>query len=161
MALNDEIENVHRNFSEIFIGGIPRLLNNDGAYLSFICIFAGTEALAGYRYADLQGNGQRFRTFITDYFESRYHPLVNQLWDLRNSMIHSFSPKHFVLCHHQSNLHFTERPPYSKVLNAEDIYAAFVTAADKYFQSLKTDTNVQTQFQRRLNDQRGGSIYVS
>jgi len=156
----DEIENSHRRFSEIFLAGIPGLLNDDGAYLSFICVFAGIEALAGYRYSDVKGKGDRFRSFVTEYFEARYGPLANQIWDLRNSMIHCFSPKHFALCHHQSHLHFTDQPPFLKVLNAEDVYAAFVQASEKYFQQLKSDSRIQTLFHKRLTDPEGGGLYV-
>jgi hypothetical protein len=112
MTLTDEIQNVHHHFSGIFIGGIPRLLNDDGAYLSFICTFAGIEALAGYRYPNEGQNGERFRCFINEYFEPQYGLLADKLWELRNSMVHSFSPKHFALCHHQSDQHFLDKPPY-------------------------------------------------
>jgi hypothetical protein len=161
VALADEVDNAHRRFSEIFVGGIPGLLNGDGAYLSFICVFAGTEALAGYRYANVTGNGERFRAFLAEYFEPRYAPLAQQLWELRNSMVHGFSPKHFALCHHQSHLHFTDQPPYVKVLNAEDVYAEFVRAAEKYFHQLRSDSAIQALFEQRLADPDGGSLYVA
>ena len=161
MLLSEEIDNAHVRFGEIFIRGIPRLLNPDGAYLSFICVFAGTEALAGYRYASVSRNGDRFRSFLADYFEPRYRPLTQELWDLRNSMVHGFSPKHFALCDHQSHLHFTDLPPFLKVLNAEDVYAAFVEATEKYFQQLKADPAIQARFQQRLTSENGGSLYVS
>jgi hypothetical protein len=161
VVLSDDITNAHARFAEIFIGGIPRLLNRDGAYLSFICVFAGTEALAGYRYPNVTGNGDRFRSFLADYFEPRYSPVAQELWDLRNSMVHGFSPRHFALCHHQSQFHFTDRPPFLKVLNAENVYAAFVVAAEKYFQQLKTDAVVQASFEQRLTSQNGGSLYVA
>jgi len=158
-ALGREIDNTHGHFAAIFVGGIPNLLNADGAYLSFICVFSGTEALAGYRYANINSNGERFRKFLTEYFEPRYHQFTQQLWELRNSMVHGFSPRHFALCHHQSQFHFTDRAPYLKVLNAEDVYAAFVAAAEKYFQHLRADPSLQALFRRRVTAD-GGGIYI-
>jgi hypothetical protein len=160
MALVDEIQNAHHRFSEVFIGGIPRLLNADGAYLSFICVFSGVEALASYRYPNQRSNGARFQSFVHEYFEPRYGVLAPQLWGLRNSLVHGFGPRHFGLCHHESDRHFTEHAPNIKVLNAEDVYAAFVTAAERYFIHLKSDVSLQEFFERRLNDPDGGSMYV-
>jgi hypothetical protein len=156
--VRESIDATHRHFSSIFIGGIPRLLNSDGAYLSFIAIFAGTESLAGFRYRD-DGNGPRFRRFVAQYYESRYEPLAGKLWDLRNSMTHSFAPRHFLLTHHQSHRHFAAQPPFVAVLNAEDVYAAFVTATEGYFRDLLGDTTLQDIFMQRLGDE--GQISVS
>jgi hypothetical protein len=156
----EQIEKVHGDFSQIFIGGVPQLLNDDGAYLSFICVFAGVEALAGYCYPDEKQNGERFRRFICDYFEARYSEIAKQLWDLRNSMVHGFAPKHFKLCHHKSHRHFTDAPSVLKVLNAEDVYSAFVSATERYFTQLKSDPTIQGQFEKRLRDPDGGALQV-
>ena len=51
-------------FRAIYFRGIPRLLNDDGAYLSFGCSFSGTEALAGYRYPRENANGVKFKDFL-------------------------------------------------------------------------------------------------
>jgi hypothetical protein len=95
MSLADEISNFAEYFRAIYFRGIPRLLNDDGAYLSFGCSFSGTEALAGYRYPRENANGVKFKDFLVEYFDSPYRPLAAQFWDLRNSVVHGFSPKHF------------------------------------------------------------------
>lgn len=158
-SLKEQIEATQGHFSRIFLGGIPQLLNDDGAYLSFVCVFAGVEALAGFRYPDKE-NGERFREFIRGYFETQYHPFLNELWDLRNSLVHSFSPAHFVLCHHQSHRHFADNPPYLKVLNAEDLYAALVAASGRYFQDLREDSSLQALFERRAKSSKGGLLHI-
>ncbi len=159
MSLKEQIEATQRDFSRIFLGGIPQLLNDDGAYLSFVCVFAGVEALAGFRHPD-KDNGERFRDFIGEYFEPRYHPFLSELWDLRNSLVHSFSPAHFALCHHQSHRHFTDHPPYLKVLNAEDAYAALVAASGRYFEGLREDSSLQALFERRAQSSKGGLLHI-
>jgi hypothetical protein len=158
--VSGEIANFSANFRGLFLRGIPCLLNDDGAYLAFGCIFSGTEALAGYRYPYLRENGVKFKNFLVDYFVARYHPLASELWDLRNSLIHSFSPKHFALCHGQPKTHLTDRPPYTKVLNAESFFFDFSVSAEKYLSSLATDAQVQADFQRHLSSAKGGGLYV-
>jgi hypothetical protein len=160
LELREAIRVTHQHFGEIFIGGVPRLLNSNGAYLSFISVFAGTEALAGFRYPSVKSNGERFRSFVIEYFEPRYQPFAEQLWGLRNSMVHSFSPRHFRLTHHNSLLHFAAAPPAVAILNAEDVYAAFVTASEKYFLHLNSDSSLQALFEQRLSDPDGGGISV-
>jgi hypothetical protein len=48
MSTSDLINKVHANFARIYLGGIPSLLNDDGAFLSFICVLTATEALGGF-----------------------------------------------------------------------------------------------------------------
>jgi hypothetical protein len=153
------IDHTHQHFGEIFLGGIPALLNRDGAYLSFICVFAATEALAGFRHPE-KGNGDRFRAFIAEYFDPKYHPLTSQLWELRNSMIHRFSPRHFALTHHNSPYHFRVDRQGQVTLNAEDVYAALVIAAERYFSHLRSDSAIQEMFARRVEDPDGAGLAV-
>jgi hypothetical protein len=155
----DQIIETRRLYSKLFLSGIPELLNDNGAYLSFVCVFAGVEALAGYRYPDHK-NGPRFRAFIKEYFEPRFHPLVAELWDLRNSLVHSFSPAHFALCHGQSHRHFTDHPPYLKVLNAENTHEELVAASSCYFDELAGRPDLQALFERRANSPRGGLLRI-
>jgi hypothetical protein len=159
LELEDAVDYTHQHFGEIFLGGIPGLLNRDGAYLSFICVFAGIEALAGFRHPDRK-NGERLRDFVTEYFDSRYHPVAERLWELRNSMVHSFSPRHFALIHHGSMHHFRTDPQGQVMLNAEDMYASLVAATDRYFAHLRSDSGLQGLFAKRLSDPDGGGLAV-
>ena len=59
-------------FRCIYLDGIPRLLQaNETSFLSFLCVVAATDALAGYRYTSATV-GDRFRDFVTDYFPPEY-----------------------------------------------------------------------------------------
>lgn len=71
MNVLKSIKHVAGNFSRIYLGGIPSLLNNDGAYLSFICSLSAIEALGGFLNSSL-GNGKRFREFVERYFPDPY-----------------------------------------------------------------------------------------
>jgi hypothetical protein len=155
-----EISNFAENFRAIYFRGIPRLLNDDGAYLSFGCSFSGTEALAGYRYPRENANGVKFKDFLVEYFDPPYRPLAAQFWDLRNSVVHGFSPKHFALCHGQPAAHFTDHPPFVKVLNADSFFRDFQVAAERYLHALTTDATIQSLFEERLLSAKGGGLYV-
>src|SRR5262249_10898467 len=105
-------------------------------------------------------NGDRFRTFITEYYDAKYHPYTDKLWELRNSMVHSFSPRNFVLTHHNSLNHFKPDPQGVLMLNAEDVYAALVAATEKYFAHLRSEKAVQDLLPTRLGDPAGGGRAV-
>ena len=157
--LDDQIEKIHRNFSTIYLGGIPAIITNDSAFLSFLCILSATEALAGYRYSDISKSGERFKNFVKHYFPKPYKALADNLWDLRNGLFHAFSPRKFLLMHHQSHRHLkSERGEHA--LNAEDFYAALVLAAQHYFDDLRSDSVLQGLFEKRLTDEQGGAITI-
>jgi hypothetical protein len=158
LAIDQQIAFVRREFGRIYLGGIPSLLNNDGAFLSFICVLTAVEALAGFRHPKL-ANGPRFRKFVQEYFPTDLKGFSIQLWSFRNGMIHGFQPGPFAITHHNSQLHLTtqnNRP----VLNAEEFYSAIVDAARHYFGALSRSKPLQKAFGARLADPKGGLIVV-
>jgi hypothetical protein len=60
-------------FSRIYLGGILSFITDKSFFLSFVCVLAGTEALAHFRYPEVAGNGDRFRSFAEGYFPAMYH----------------------------------------------------------------------------------------
>ena len=81
-ALLDEIDGYRVHFDAMYVGGIPHLLNEDGAYLAFLAIVSATDALAGL-FAPTKLAGERFRLFVERYFPADHRPFANQLWNLR------------------------------------------------------------------------------
>ena len=146
-------------FSQIYLGGIPSIITNDSAFLSFICVVTGTEALSGYRYGD--GNlSKRFSKFILNYFPPAYHPYDKDLFELRKKIVHAFSTARFALTHHHSELHLGTLGKTNIILNAGDFYAAFLFSAQKYFTDLRGSPELKTLLITRLNSFGGGSITV-
>jgi hypothetical protein len=158
MNTKDLIKHVAANFGRIYLGGIPSLLNDDGAFLSFICTLTATEALGGFLSPTL-GNGPRFKTFVQRYFPDPYPTQVDDLWKLRNTAVHGFSPGPYKLTHHNSHLHLTQDGGLT-ILNAEDIYATLVSASKRYFDNVDNDTALQTAFVQRVNDPDTGVLAV-
>lgn len=151
MSIDDLITMVHANFSRIYVGGIPSLLNNNGgAFLSFICTLTATEALGGFLRPN-DKNGPRFKSFVRDYFPVPLDDQAETLWTLRNAAVHGFSPGPYKLTHHNSHLHLTTDGGLT-VLNAENFYAALVSAAEKYFDALKGDAVLRAAFNERAKD---------
>jgi len=69
----DPVEDTIAHFSRMYLGGIPQLITDETAFLSFILVLAATEALAGFRYnTTIKKAGTRFNTFVRDYFPSEY-----------------------------------------------------------------------------------------
>jgi hypothetical protein len=153
-----EIESYRQHFDAMYVGGIPNLLNDSGAFLSFVTVLAGTEALAGL-YRPALGAGERFRQFVAKFFPAEYTPHASELWSLRNGVVHSFNPGPFALTHHNSRLHL-ESPHGQVLLNAEDFYASLVFAYKAYFAALAVDEELQSHFIQRVSAKDGGAPQV-
>jgi len=158
MDTKDLITHVAANFSRIYLGGIPSLLNDDGAFLSFICTLTAIEALGGFL-SPKAGNGPRFKTFVERYFPAPYPAQSDSLWKLRNAAVHGFSPGPYSLTHHNSHAHLTQNGSRT-VLNAEDFYATLVSASKRYFDDLTRDAGLQSAFIERTKDPDTGVLVV-
>ena len=159
VATADLIGHVRAQFSRIYLGGIPSLLTDDGAFLSFICSLTAIEALGGF-VRPKEKNGPRFKGFVKDYFPEPYPVQADNLWKLRNAAVHGLSPGPYKLTHHSSQLHLT-RDGGLTVLNAEDFYGALLQAARRYFDALVADTTLQAAFVERANDADTGVLVVA
>jgi hypothetical protein len=155
-ALLDEIDGYRQHFDAMYVGGIPHLLTEDGAYLAFLAIVSATDALAGL-FAPSRGSGERFRIFVETYFPEDHRPYADRLWELRNAIVHSFNPGPFFgLTFHASRLHL--KSPLGQVtLNAEDLFAALLFASRTYFDSVLSDSKLQDNFQKRVAATDGGA----
>jgi len=159
MSPSDLISNVAGHFARIYLGGIPSLLNDDGAFLSFICVLTGTEALAGFLSPRLTGNGPRFKVFIQRYFPDPYPAQAEDLWKFRNAIVHAFSPGSYKLTHHNSHIHLKQHEGLT-ILNAEDFYAALVSASKRYFDELAKDSGLQQSLIEAASDSKTGVLVV-
>ena len=159
MNTDELITEVHANFSRIYLGGIPSLLNDSGgAFLSFICTLTGTEALGGFLKPKGR-NGPKFKSFVKDYFPTPLNAQSDTLWQFRNAAVHGFSPGPYTVTHHNSHLHLKTEDGVT-VLNAEDFYAALVVAAKKYFDAVQSDPSLRAAFEERANDPDTGVLLV-
>ena len=161
--MDARIETARHWFQRIYLGGIPQMIRDETAFLSFICTLSAIEALAGYRYpatGDTARPGARFQRFVSDYFGQEYSALASDLWNFRNGMIHGFCPRRFALTHYQSHRHLQTSSDSTTFLNAEDFYAALVQASGAFFQELEGSTELQENFLARLNSSQGGGIAV-
>ena len=158
MNTQELITHVRANFSRIYLGGIPSLLNDDGAFLSFICALTAVEALGGFL-KPKAGNGVRFKSFVERYFPDPYPAQSDGLWKLRNAAVHGFSPGPYTLTHHNGHVHLTQSDGRT-LLNAEDFYATLVAAAQRYFDDLCNDVALQAAFSERTKDPETGVLVV-
>lgn len=157
---NDPVESTVWAFSRMYLGGIPPMITEDSAFLSFICVLTAIEALAGYRYSNIDRKGERFKKFVSDYYPASYREHSSNLWLFRNSMVHAFAPAKFALMHHHSECHMRSDPGGAVILNAEDFYGALLWAAQKYFAELRADPALRTLMLARIASSEGGSTTV-
>jgi hypothetical protein len=161
--MDSRVDNVTSWFHRIYLGGIPQMIRDETAFLSFLCMMTAIDALAGYWDPDRSGQGSigaRFRDFVKAYFPADYHSHADDLWDFRNGMAHGFSPRKFALTHHNGSLHFRATEDGAKILNAEDVAADLLGAARKYFAELATSPDLQARFLKRIESNSGGAIGV-
>jgi hypothetical protein len=149
-------------FRRIYLDGIPVLLRDrETAFLSFLCVVAAIDALAGYRYT-ATGDGDRFKLFVTDYFPREYAPHAPKLWLFRCRMLHNFSPAHFSLVHAQPGAHLQRSAIGDITLDDASFFDHLVHAAEKYFGELQHSHARQAGMLARLqNPNHGGQIHVA
>jgi hypothetical protein len=75
--------------------------------------------------------------------------------------VHAFSPGRYALSHHQSHTHVKHLPDGRMILNAEDFYAALVTASKRYFDNLAVDAALQKEFQTRADEDETGILTIA
>lgn len=151
-----DIEEFRFHFDSMYIGGIPRLLDETGAFLSFLAVLTAIDALAGVWKPDA-GSGERFKGFVAAYFPEGLRERSDELWRMRNLMVHAFNPGVFALVCNQSRLHLTQQGE-AIALNAQDFYAALMLASRSYFSALLVTEALQENFRRRIADKDGGAM---
>jgi hypothetical protein len=156
--LHDDIEEYQCQFDNVFVAGIPYLFNEAAGFLAFLSINSGIEGLAGL-YQPKMAAGKRFCLFIEEFFPQEYKEYSEQLWGLRNGIVHSFNPgPFFALTSRVSRYHLKSPTNLFVHLNAENFYAALLFASRAYFEKLLTDTDLQEKFQQRVKDKDGGTM---
>jgi hypothetical protein len=154
-SIDKDIDEFRFHFDSMYIGGIPRLLDEAGAFLAFLTTLTAVDALAGVWNPNL-GSGERFKGFVEVYFPSNLKLRAEDLWRFRNLMVHAFNPGPFALVCNQSRLHLTPHGEVT-VLNAQDFYAALILASQDYFEKLVNDQMLRANFQRRIAEKDGGA----
>jgi hypothetical protein len=160
--MTSKIEETIKWFRQIYLVGIPFLLNqNDTAFLSFVCVVAAIDALAGYRY-DHPKVGDRFRNFVTSYFPPAYASHAANLYLFRCRLLHNFSPAYFSLVHASPGLHLKPSSIGDTILSDDIFFSDMSAAAQRYFAELHSSPELQGRMLDRLqNIQEGGAISVS
>jgi hypothetical protein len=144
------------HFDQVYVAGIPNLLNDSGAFLSFLAVLSATEALAGL-YAPSGKPGERFKEFVRRFYPSELASRADDLWAFRNAMVHSFNPGPLLLTHNNSRSHLsTVHGPV--MLNAQDFYAALLFAYRGYFAALVQDQDLLAKFITRISSKDGGAM---
>lgn len=152
--LSDVAAEFRRHFDQYYLGVIPRLLNEEGLFLAFLSMLSAVESLAGTYMPD-HGTGERFRAFVSTFFPKTYESYVDELWQFRNRMIHSFNPSPFMILCRNSRMHLCDADGV-RMLNAEDFYADLVTASRSYFSALYSEPELQRSFAKRVTSDDGG-----
>lgn len=154
-SIQKDIDDFRFHFDAMYIGGIPRLLDETGSFLAFLSVLAAIDALAGV-WSPSSGSGERFKGFVEKFFPVELRSRASDLLRFRNLMVHASNPGPFALVCNQSRLHLTPHGPVT-VLNAQDFYAALILASQQYFRSLAADETLQSNFRRRIAQADGGA----
>jgi hypothetical protein len=162
MTHDTALDAAEQGFRQIYLSGVPHLLQrNETAFLAFLCIVAGIDTLAGYRYAD-KPDEERFAAFIVEYFPSEYQSHARKLYLFRCRMLHNSSPAYFTVTHASPSAHLQPSPIGDTTLDDGSFFAHFEIAAQKFFAELGASADRQQVMLNRLNNlARGGSLWVT
>ncbi len=157
-----EIEEAVKWFRKIYLDGIPVLLRqSETSFLSFVCVVAAMDALAGYRFKNLTRVGDRFSQFVLDYFPPGYSAHAAKLYLFRCRLLHNFSPAYFSLAHASPNSHLEASLIGDTTLSDETFFADMRSDSEKYFSDLQSMPQLRTNMLYRLkNLEEGGTISV-
>lgn len=158
-ALMNDIQEYRQHFDTIYVGGIPKLFNEDSYFLAFVCILTAIDSLAGLFKPD-EGTGVRFRLFVTTFFPKDNQQYAEKFWQFRNAMIHSFNSGPFGLTCHASRSHLKTIPTNVgeiPMLNIEDFFSTLLIASTNYFNSLLVENELQSNFMKRIAQNDGGA----
>jgi hypothetical protein len=160
--MHADIDRAITAFREVFFRGLPMMLaQNETAFLAFMCITAATDALSAYRY-DTDNVADRFKTFITNYFDPAYKPHAENLYKFRCRALHNFSPAYFTLSHGRRGLHLKPSQIGDYVLEDVALFEDMKNAAEKYFAEVGASNDLQAKMVTRITDiHKGGGIYIS
>ncbi len=159
--MDAQITSAVRWFRRIYLDAVPTLLREQStSFLSFLCVVAATDAIAGYRYSS-GSVGARFTDFTRCYFPPAYTPHADNLYTFRCRMLHNFSPAHFSLVHASPADHLQRSNIGDTVLDDRSFFEDFQAASERYFTELQGDTKLQADILARLkNLAKGGSVWV-
>jgi len=129
---------------------------NHTLWLGAMGILAGVDLLGKFLAGNEQvGVGERFRAFIDKYFKPLAPDDAQTIYQLRNSLLHSFGlysksgqgEYYFNLLSAPLNTGLVQRPaPSQYVINLWVLHAKFETAIDRYRADLETDQELQDRF---------------
>lgn len=93
--LQRDIHEFRLHFDQVYLDGIPRLLDEKGMFLAFLLFLTAVDVLAGVYSCD-QTNGTRFKSFAGRFLPEYLRSYSDGLWKARNLMVHSFNPSSLV-----------------------------------------------------------------
>lgn len=160
--MHADIDHAIAAFREVFFKGLPVMpAQNETAFLSFMCIASATDAPSAYRF-DTNNVGDRFKNFITDYYDPAYKPHAENLYKFRCRGLHNFSPAYFTLSHGKRGLHLKPSAIGDYVLEDAAFFDDMKSAAEKYFGELAASSDLQAKMLARITDiHKGGGIYIT
>lgn len=151
-----------QGFRQIYLVGLPLMLQrNETAFLAFLCMVAGIDALSGYRF-DIPKDQERFIAFVEAYFPADYKPHAEKLYLFRCRMLHNSSPAYFTVAHAAPAMHLGPSSLGDPVLDDGTFFSHFKQAAEVFFAELDFDSQLQQGMLARLNNiDRGGALFIA
>jgi len=152
---DNALSEFERHFHDCYLTAIPRLLDESGCYLAFLSMVSAVDVLAGLVAAKC-GAGERFESFVGEFFPSELRNRGRDLWEMRNLMVHALNPGPFALTAGQPQAHLTPFGTATR-LNAENFFDALKRAASEYFLRVRTDEALRKSFAYRVRSKDGGA----
>jgi hypothetical protein len=153
---------------KFFIGDIKRMLDSDELEVGLIILtFVGIDCLGGY-FAGRESDTQTFKSFMrSDYFPPSYHNLADEIFELRNGLMHDYTIKHNKFrfyrdegegVPHLKSFHQDKKYPIS--FNRKIFAKDFLNAWKRYSEDVLNHPNLSRKTLDRMNKEGRGYLVV-
>ena len=126
------IQALDSSFIKVALEDMARALKENTNLAVFILGVCLIDALAGFRFGKTEKNdkkdGERFKGFVGMYL-TQYS--ANDLWDVRNGLLHSYTVQKYSFVNKKQNLH-DKITNGGRFMNDENFYNDLKTAYEKF-----------------------------
>jgi len=147
------VNELDSSFSAVALEDIERVIDpkvntNLAVFILGVCLI---DALAGFRFGkeekDDKKDGQRFKDFVRIYL-TQYD--ANDLWDVRNGLLHSYTVQGYSFVNKKPNLH-NKPTKGGKFINDEDFYDDLKTAYGEFKKDVYNSEEIFGKAKKRYN----------
>lgn len=122
-------------------------------FAAVMLIFAAVDGLGALLTETGAGNSERFKTFMRRYFPGKYGECIDDLWKLRNTLMHNaLNVASFLSRVPENQIEHLSRLDEYLFVHTEELLRDFKEALDRFECDMQTDAGLFTQAESVLKE---------